>query len=509
MRPHHFFQSHRGDFFAFVAGILYTLAFAPFNHAYLILLALMLLFFSWQQVSPKRALLRGYLFGLGEFGLGLSWVYISIHDFGHASVLSASTLTVLFFAFWALFPALVGFVCAKLANRMNRVLAVPALWLLVEYLRGHWVLNGFPWLLCGYSQLDTALAGYIPLFGVYGASFIVALTASLLLALMQHKHQRLKITLVLMALWAGGGYLQTLQWTEAIGTPLRVALIQGNINQDKKWRPENKINTLQLYKKLTEQHWDANIIVWPETSIPAYLSDINDSFLMPLDHEAKLHNADLIVSLPIKDQAKAEKYNAVMTLGKNIASYHKRHLLPFGETMPWQPVSGFLLKQLTINLSDFTAGDNNQVLLNAGGYPFITLICYEAAFGDYAIDGLDEAAYLVNVTNDAWFGDSIEPYHHLQIARMRALETGRYLLRSANTGWTAIIAPNGKIIQQLPLFEVGVLSGVITPMTGVTPYALLGDTPVIYFVAVLLLGLFLVRQNSKTKVLNPDKGLSY
>lgn len=499
------FQNHFGDFSAFVAGGLYTLAFAPFNYSCLVLLALIILFFSLQQVSPRRAMLRGYLFGLGEFGLGVSWVYVSIHEYGHAGVVSASALTALFCGFWAVFPALAGYLCAKFANERNRTLVIPALWLLVEYLRGRWVLDGFPWLLSGYSQLDTPLAGYAPIIGAYGTSFIVTLTAALLLALLQNNAQRLKIMVVLAALWLVGGYLKTVQWTEAIGAPLRVAMIQGNISQDKKWLPEYKAHTLQLYKSLTEQHWNAQVIVWPETSIPAYLSEVKDSFLMPLDRIAKQHHTDLIVSLPIKNDAGTEKYNAVMTLGKNIASYRKRHLLPFGETMPWQPVSGFILKQLAFKFGNFTAGDNHQTLLTAGGYSFITSICYEDVFGEYAITGLAEAAYLVNVTNDGWFGRSIEPYQHIELARMRALESGRYLLRSANTGMTAIIAPDGKMIQQLPLFEVGVLTGTITPMAGLTPYALIGDEPIMGLIAFLLLSLCLVQQKYKTDVLKPER----
>ena len=481
------FQRYWGDFFAFGAGVLFTLAFAPFNYAYLAILALSLLFACWQNISPRRALLRGYLFGLGEFGLGVSWVYVSIHDFGGAGIASAGALTTLFVAFWAVFPALAAYLCAKLTN-INRVLLMPVIWLLVEYLRGYWVLDGFPWLLAGYSQLETPLAGYVPVIGVYGTGFLVALSASFILFFAQYKN--VKIAGVLVVLWVIGGYLQTVQWTEAIGTPIKVALIQGNITQDKKWLPENKINTLRLYKTLTEQHWDAKVIVWPESSIPAYLSEVNEIFLMPLNQLAQQHNTDLIVSLPI-DSASGERYNAAMTLGSHIADYRKKHLLPFGETMPWQPLSGFILSRLKLRLGDFTAGASNQPLLSAGGYSFITSICYEDVFGDYAIKGLENAAYLINVTNDGWFGDSIEPHQHLQMARMRALETGRFLLRSTNTGLTAIIAPNGSIIQQLPLFEVAVLSDNIIPMRGLTPYAKIGDAPIMYVIALLLLGLLL------------------
>jgi apolipoprotein N-acyltransferase len=494
-----FSHKYAGDFLALSAGVLYTFAFAPFDYPYLAFVALIALFFCWQQLTPRRALFRGYLFGLGEFGVGVSWVYVSIHDFGHASVASAGIMTAFFVGFWALFPALTAYLCAKLTG-LNRVLLMPIMWLLIEYLRGYWVLDGFPWLLCGTAQVDTPLAGYIPIVGVYGTGFIAALSASLLLAGWQNKQQRLFMVATVVMLWVVGGYLHTRQWTHAIGEPIRVALIQGNITQDKKWLPENKINTLRLYKNLTEQHWNAQVIVWPETAIPAYLSEVNASFLMPLNREAQQHQTDLIVSLPIKNPDSGEKYNAVMTMGKNIADYRKKHLLPFGETLPWQPLSGFILQKLAIKLGNFTPGEPNQALLSAGGYSFITSICYEDVFGAYAIQGLSDAAYLVNVTNDGWFGDSIEPHQHMQIARMRALEAGRFLLRSTNTGLTGIVAPTGKITQQLPLFEVGVLSDSITPMGGLTPYALLGDVPIIYFIALLLLALLLHSHFKLTRV---------
>ncbi|MDD5631991.1 MAG: apolipoprotein N-acyltransferase, partial [Methylococcales bacterium] len=283
-----------------------------------------------------------------------------------------------------------------------------------------------------------------------------------------------------------GAALQTIKWTDAIGPPIRVSLIQGNITQDQKWRPENKLNTLQFYKSMTEEHWDSAVIVWPETSIPAYLSEVSEWFLPPLSKAARQHKTDLIVSLPAHGNSEKEKYNAVMTLGKETGMYRKIHLLPFGEYLPWQPVSGFILNSLGIKLGKFTPGGTGQSLLKAGGYRFITSICYEDAFGDAGILGLPDAAYLVNVTNDGWFGDSIEPHQHLQIARMRAMETGRFLLRSTNTGVTAVVAPDGRIINQAPLFKATVLSETITPMGGITPYAKLGDKPIILVLMILL-----------------------
>ena len=484
---------------AALAGILYTLAFAPFNFPYLALIALSLLFASWQNATPARALRRGYLFGLGAFGLGVSWVYISIHDFGGADPISAGLLTGLFVAFWALFPALAAFLSVKIRQVMpglSSIMVMPLVWLLVEYLRGYLVLNGFPWLQVGYSQLETPLAGYIPIGGVYGTGFLAALSASALAYLVQSNKHRLLLAVALAAVWLAGGALRTVAWTHAVGAPIRVSLIQGNVTQDQKWRPENRHNTLQYYKTMTEAHWDSKVIVWPETSIPAYLADVYEWFLLPLSAAAMQHESDLIVSLPAHGNSEHERYNAVMTLGKETRMYRKDHLLPFGEYLPWQPVSGFILNSLAIKLGNFTPGGINQPLLTAGGYPFITSICYEDAFGDAGLRGLPDAAYLVNVTNDGWFGDSIEPHQHLQIARMRAVETGRFLLRSTNTGVTAIVAPDGKIVSQAPQFTATVLTDVITPMGGMTPYARLGDNPVIYGMVLALLGLIAYRRFS-------------
>jgi apolipoprotein N-acyltransferase len=480
------------DLLATLAGVLYSLAFAPFDVPYLMLVSLVLLFVSWQNTTPLQAFYRGYLFGLAAFGLGVSWVYVSIHNFGGVDSVSSGLLTTLFVAFWAIFPALAAYLSVKIRlinPRLNVISIVPMVWVLVEYLRGYCVLNGFPWLQVAYSQLETPFAGYIPVLGVYGVSFLVALTAVLLLSIAQVKKHRGVMIAMLLGLWLTGAGLKTINWTAAMGDPIRVSLIQGNVSQDQKWRPENLLTTLNFYKTMTEAHWDSKVIVWPETAIPAYLSEVNDWYLQPLSQAAKEHGSDLIVSLPLRGDVVHERYNAVMTLGKDIATYRKIHLLPFGEYLPWQPVSGFVLDSLGLALGNFTPGAIDQALLKAGGYAFITSICYEDVFGSATVKNLIDAAYLVNVTNDGWFGHSIEPQQHLQMARMRALETGRYLLRATNTGVTAIVAPDGLVIKQAPPFEATVLTGEIIPMTGVTPFTRLGD-PVI--IALLALWLFIL-----------------
>jgi apolipoprotein N-acyltransferase len=480
------------DYCAPIAGLLFTLGFAPFDYSCLTLVALVFLFAGCQDISANRAALRGYLFGLGAFGSGVSWVYISVHDFGGANVLSASLMTAIFVLFWATFPALTSYISAKIISLnkgLNKTLLIPVIWILIEYFRGYWLLNGFPWLQIAYSQLETPLAGYIPIIGVYGTGFIVALTAAIVVEIIHRK--RINLIMALVILWSVGGLLRNQTWTQEIGQPLRVSMVQGNIAQDQKWKPENKVATLLKYKKMTEEHWDSNVIIWPETAIPAFLDQVQDNFLRPLKNEARLHNTDLIISVPVQEIAPIKNFNAVVALGKDQGMYRKSHLLPFGEYQPLQPLSGLVLNLINIRLGDFTPGAANQPLLRAGGYPFITMICYEDAFGELSTRGLPEAAYLVNVTNDGWFGDSIEPHQHLQMARMRAMETGRFLLRSTNTGMTAIVSPKGEIIKLAPSFQETVLTGMISPMGGMTPYAKVGDTPVIGLIVILLVGFIL------------------
>lgn len=473
-----------------MVGVLFALAFSPFDFQYLAVFALAFLFASWQDIKPSRAFLRGLLFGLGMFGVGVSWVYVSIHDMGKASTLASLLLTSLFVVIWAIFPALAGYLSSSLLSRFSlvaRILIVPMVWTLIEYIRGTWFLNGFPWLLAAYSQLNTPLSGYIPLLGVYGSGFLLALTAAAMVRLFTCRKYRKFIIAGITLLWVSGSFLQTIHWTHPIGAPIHVALLQGNIAQDQKWRSENKLKTMTLYQAMTEKSWDADVIIWPETAIPAYLSDVNEAFLKPLAEQAKQHGADLIISVPVKDQSETHRYNAVITLGHQDGMYQKKHLLPFGEYLPLQPLSGFVLNTINLKLGEFTPGDVEQPLLTAAGYAFLTSICYEDVFTESNSNDLVAAAYLVNVTNDAWFGHSLEPYQHMQIARMRALESGRYLLRATNTGQTGIVSPEGKIIAKAPLFQEFVLEGEIVPMAGMTPFASWGDNRVMLSIVLMMI----------------------
>jgi apolipoprotein N-acyltransferase len=464
------------------------LAFAPFDLAPIALLSLALLFYSWRETGPWQSFQIGYLFGLAQFGVGVSWVYISLHDYGGASPVAAAALTCALVAFLALYPALAGAISARLFQTnpiLRMIVAYPALWTLTEWVRG-WFISGFPWLNVGYSQLDTPIAGFAPVIGVYGVGWLTALSAGLILSLFYLPWRKAAGTgFVVVALWVSAAWLNQVEWSRPAGEPFTVTLLQGNIPQEIKWEPRHQRETLKLYIDMTRQHWDSDLVIWPETAVPAFYHQVEKSFMLPLKEEASKHGTDLLIGAPLLEQPGARYYNALISLGQTDGVYRKRHLVPFGEYLPLQPLSSFILDILQIPLADFSAGSDRQPLLEAAGFPLVASICYEDAFGEEALTGMPDGAYLVNVTNDAWFADSIGPLQHFQMARMRALELRRYMLRATNTGVTGIISPFADVVARAPQFERTTITGEIVPMSGSTPYSRYGNRP-------LVIGLFIV-----------------
>lgn len=493
-------------FVALLLGGVMPFAFAPFGYALLALLGLIALILLLEGRTPGQAFALGYAFGFGMFLVGVNWVYISIHYFGHSPLPAAIGVMLLLVAFLALFPATVAYFGARnalLTAPWRWLVYWPLAWVLSEWVRS-WLFTGFPWLNLGYSQIDSPLAGYAPIVGVYGVAWLLVLAAGLLVwALRTPGRARWLGSVMVLVIGLVGSGLSQIQWTKAAGAPLRVSMLQGNIPQDEKWEPKQQVATIERYLQMTRTEWyespnRPDLVIWPETAIPAFYHQVEEDYLNPLRAEAQQANSDILTGIPVLDREGWEYYNAVISLGRSAKAYYKHHLVPFGEYLPLREWFGSLLQVMPLPVADFSSGSIYQLPLMAAGYPVGVSICYEVVFGEEIITKLPAAALLVNVSNDAWFGDSLAPHQHLEMARMRALETGRYLLRATNTGISAIIAPNGDIQTQGAQFERLVVRGQVEPRRGSTPYVLWGNWPVVSL-ALLMLVVLLLRVRRKMR----------
>lgn len=483
---------------ALAAGAAWPLAFAPFGWWPVALLALTALFALWRKVSPGQAFLRGYLFGLGMFGMGVYWVYISMFWYGGMGAGLSVFITALLAATMAFFPALAGLggvILLRNRGAFAATMILSAMWTLAEWARG-WFLTGFTWLQIGYSQIDTPLAGYAPLLGVYGLSLYAALSAALLLwaiAGAASGRRRIMPLAAIVLLWLGGAALDRIEWTREAGSPLRVALVQGNIGQDLKWHPAMREASVELYARLSRPHWEKNdLVVWPETAMPMTYAEAR-GWLDVLAAEADAGGASLLTGLIYVDPRSGRYYNSMVNAARHREIYHKRHLVPFTEYLPLRPLLGDLVNALNIPMSDFASGAGDQSPISAVGQRLGMSICFEDAFGEELLRDLPEATLLVNVSNDAWFRDSLAPAQHLQIARMRSLETGRWMARGTNTGMTAIIDHKGRLVEVAPQFVAHVLSGEVQPRAGATPYVIVGNKAFLLLALLMLLAAVFVQ----------------
>jgi len=478
-------QGALGSWAALVAGAILPLSLAPFHFYPLAVLSLLMMFLSWQHVSPRQAFWRGSLFGIGLFGVGISWVFVAIHVFGQASVLLAGLLTGLFVIALSLMTGVLGWLVKRLTGPVfstkDWLILLPLGWLLFEWFKA-WFLTGFPWLEIGTGQIEGPLAGFIPLIGVHGASWLVALTAGCLaVVISQRKWSFLLLPLVI---WGGAYTLQSVEWTQPASEPVKAALIQGNVPQEIKWDPQQLRETLRLYADLSRENWDADVIVWPENAATAFYHQLEEGYLASLGREARSHNTDIVLGLPVLDENGEDYYNSMVSLTQPPVFYHKRHLVPFGDYVPFETLRG-LIKFFDLPMSGFVKGKTEQPQMMLAGQPVGVSICYEDAFSSEVRETVPAATMLINATNNAWYGDSFAPHQHLQISRSRALETGRPILRATTNGISAFIDHKGLIQQQSAQFELAVLKGDIQPREGATPYIRFGQWPLL--IATLLL----------------------
>ena len=476
---------------ALLSGGALVLAFAPFHLWPLALLSPALLMLLWLKTPARWAVSIGYAYGLGLFGFGVSWVFHSIHEFGQAPWIFAALLTLVFVLVMALYPAALGWL--QRAGPGQRVawrllLVVPAGWIWLEWLRG-WLFTGFPWLQLGYSQLladgSTPFAAAAPVAGVLGAGYLLLLAVGATMALPLARRSGRAVAVLLLGVVVALLYgLAVPRWSQPEGEPIEVALVQGNIAQENKWDPDWLLPTVERYTGLTRDHYDADLILWPEVALPGTYRLFRQYVLEPMASELAASGAELLTGI-LYEGRDGRVYNSIIEIGDDSEVYFKRHLVPFGEFMPLRQWMGWLDRFVLVATDDIWPG-HEATLLHAAGQVIGSSICYEDAFGEEMADFLPEATLLVNLSNDAWFGGTFAPAQHLQIARMRALELGRPLLRATNTGITAIVDARGKVVARAPASEAVVLRGRVAGHQGYTPFARWRNGPLIGLLTLLL-----------------------
>lgn len=461
---------------AMIAGAGGVFAFAPFNLFPVALISLGgLALLLAGEARARSGWWLGFAWGLGAFLAGVSWLYIALNRYGGVPVPFAALAITLLCAYMALFPAGVGvlFVRFRSGGGTRMAALFGGLWTLGELLRG-WLFTGFPWLAIGYSQTPPSpLADYLPLIGVYGVGGVVAGLAALLALTSWRMHGARRLPLIVVLTVVAGGYgMARVEWTAPQGAPLRIALAQTNIEQGLKWRPELLADWLDVNERMADVA-QADVVVLPETALPLLFERLPRDYVARLAERARARDADLILGVFERDEA-GRIYNAAISLGAAPTQrYAKQHLVPFGEYSP--PMFGWFYRLADIPMSDQSSGGAHQLPLALGGQRIAVNICYEDLFGRELIRSLPEATLMLNMSNLAWYGESLAQPQHLQIARVRALETGRPMLRATNTGMTALVRPDGRVEAVLPQFERGVLRVEVQGHRGMTPYARWGD----------------------------------
>lgn len=471
---------------ALLAGLVAVPAFAPFGLYPLAFVSLAALAALLRGTTTMRAaFILGLAWGLGAFGGGVSWLYVALNRYGGMPMALAALAIALFCAYLALYPALAAAVFVRLRARagmhsktVGSALLFGALWLLGEYLRGV-VFTGFPWLAIGYSQTPpSALAGYLPVIGVYGVGGIVAVLAGLIAFADWRRARALlrpaALVIVVVALGAG---LRLHAWTTPTGAPLRVALVQPAFDQALKWNPEHFAAVLRTNAEMVHAEFARaeapQLVVLPETTLPALAENLPAGYLEALAGFARARAGDVVLGVFRRDEA-GHIYNAAISLGSAPPqTYAKQHLVPFGEYSP--PLFDWFYRLVDIPMSDQTRGAPDQAPLQFAAQRVALNICYEDLFGAEIARALPQAGVLLNISNLAWYGDSFAQPQHLQIARVRALESGRPMLRATNTGMTAVVQPDGAVTGVLPAFARGVLHADVYAHEGRTPYARWGD----------------------------------
>ncbi len=489
------------------AGALMVLTFAPYNvHWLLVFVLLFGLYQSIQTLSPKQGFWAGWCFGFGYFGLSVNWVYNSIHMFGSATAPLAAAVTLLFVLIMTLFPAITVWGFLRLKQRVGwqwRALLFASLWVLAELARGK-IMGGFPWALLGYSQTTELFGALAPWIGVYGIGFVIVFLPNVLGDMVKHNWTRptqrivsfIIVGVVLVGSVLGLQALDKLVLTQAKPTELKIRLVQANIPQELKFSQERLRSSLQQYTTLSVQDLPpTDIIIWPETAIPTYFSNVEKA-IAPFAQELHSKGTEVLAGGFYHDGTLS--YNSLRQLAGEKALYQKRHLVPFGEYMPFRFILGWLEAFIEIPMSDLGKGEGPNLPMTLKGEPIGLSICYEDVFGEEMRELIPNSTVLVNVSNDAWFGEKIAPYQHQEKAQMRARELVRPLIRVTNTGVSSVIDHKGRIEASIKHNTQGFLDTIVVPRTGISFYAKTGNWPIFILAMLVLLIAMIMRKSPRT-----------
>jgi apolipoprotein N-acyltransferase len=488
-------RSRTGKLLFFVSGALTMLSFAPVGWYLAAPILLLPFLYVCLYLPAKRAAGLGFWYGSGLFLTGTYWLYTSIHVFGQAPLWVAIVIMLSLVMIMGLYYALTAWLICRLSagSPLRFFAAAPTVWVAVEWVRG-WFLSGFPWMSLGYSQIDSPLAGFAPVIGVYGLSLVLLISVSaLVVTSVANGTLRAVAAAAIFLPWFGGALLQQHIWTMPAGPDIKTTIVQGGVSQDRKWLPDQFWPTLNLYRASIDAHPQSDLIIWPEVALPTSIDQV-EGYLNQLENEVRRGHQSLLLGILERQPAEETIYNSMLLLGtapgESRQVYRKRHLVPFGEYFPVPAFVRNWMRMMSLPTTDLGAGaDRQPLLVTAAGNKLAVAICYEDAYGAEQLYAMPEADILVNVSNDAWFGDSIAPHQHLEIARMRALEVGRFAVRATNNGVSAFIGPDGAILERGPQFEYVAMTHDITPLGGMTPYARFGNWPVISLCLLAMAGL--------------------
>ena len=493
----------------FGLGALFHLSFAPYRIEWIAPLVIGLFFslLTMNSLSHRRHFILGLSFGFGIFSLGLRWVHVSIDSFGGLPLIVSIILVLLLALYLALFPAFCCYLFSRFKKPQSSLfnpILFSSLWVITELARGK-LLTGFPWLWLGYSQTEGVMSQNAATIGVIGLSLLICAIATLTSSVLINR--RLKPLGGLVAVVLIAVTLNQINRITTTQQQVNVALVQGNIEQSAKWQADKMWPAITQYMDLTRDNFDADLIFWPEAAMPAIENWVTD-YLRLMNKTANFRDSAIITGIIARQSENGSfsptetgYFNALITLGnrdKKIQKdgdyqpnhrnrYYKHQLLPIGEFVPFEDLLRPIAPLFNLPMSSFKRGDWQQPNLQALGYKIAPAICYEIAFPELVRANMrPDTDLLLTVSNDAWFGHSIGPHQHMEIAQMRAIELGRPLLRVTNNGITAVVNPSGQIIKQLPQFEVGVLRADITLVKGQTYFYRFGQWPVIFFVSLML-----------------------